>query len=82
MIDSMRTKMEVTEARNWSLVSICIILIVLGRALVVLAVMNIALFGWWSLLIGASGATTVAAAIMSIVKNDPSWILLDLILPG
>lgn len=74
--------MEVTEARNWSLVSICIILIVLGRALVVLAVMNIALFGWWSLLIGASGATTVAAAIMSIVKNDPSWILLDLILPG
>lgn len=78
----MRTKMEVTEARNWSLVSICIILIVLGRALVVLAVMNIALFGWWSLLIGASGATTVAAAIMSIVKNDPSWILLDLILPG
>ncbi|MGB4768749.1 MAG: hypothetical protein WBP22_05860 [Candidatus Saccharimonas sp.] len=78
----MRTKKKVPEARNWALVFICAILIVLGGALAVLAVINIALFGWWSLLVGAGGVTTVAAAIMSIIKNDPSWILLDLILPG
>ena len=78
----MRTKKKVTEARNWGLVLICAILIVLGGAIVVLAVVNIALFGWWSLLIGAVGATTVAAAIMSIIENDPIWIMLDLILPS
>ncbi len=53
-----------------------------GLALVVLAIANIANFGWWSLFIGLSGATTIGAAVTSIVRNDPSWILLDLILPG
>lgn len=54
----------------------------LGVVLVAVAVMNVTTFGWWSLLIGLSGLTTIAAAVMSIIKNDPSWILLDLIIPG
>jgi len=31
---------------------------------------------------GLGGLMTIAAAVLSIVKNDPSWILLDLIIPG
>lgn len=71
-----------TKKRNWFLVFIASILIVLGVALILLAVTNVTNLGWWSLLIGLSGITTVAAALLSIVKNDPSWILLDLIIPG
>lgn len=77
----MKKKASATE-RNWALVFIASILIVLGSALILLAVINISNFGWWSLVIGVGGLTTVAAAIMSIIKNDPSWILLDLIIPG
>ena len=78
----MINKKLVSKSRNWVLVFVSTILIILGLTLVILAVMSAANLGWWSLLIGASGLTTVAAAVMSIVKNDPSWILLDLIIPG
>lgn len=71
-----------TQQRNWFLVFIASLLMLLGLALVMLAATNVAEFGWWSLLIGLSGITTIGAAIMSIIKNDPSWILLDLIIPG
>ena len=70
------------KERNWALVLIASILIILGSAIVLLAVTNIATFGWWSLLIGLGGLTTITAAIMFIITNDPTWILLDLILPG
>lgn len=68
--------------RNWVLIFVASILIILGIALVVLAVANITAFGWWSLILGASGVSTIAAAAMSIITNNPSWILLDLIIPG
>lgn len=67
------------KPRNWLLVGIASILLVLGLILVVIAIANISTFGWWSLLIGCAGLTTFVAALMSIVKNDPSWILLNLI---
>lgn len=78
----MKNNKNVLKARNWFLVFIASILLVLGVVLVVVAVMNVTTFGWWSLLIGLSGLITIVAAIMSIIKNDPSWILLDLIIPG
>ena len=78
----MENKKSVTKSRNWVLVFVSTILITLGLTLIILAVMSAANLGWWSLLIGISGLTTVAAAVMSIVKNDPAWILLDLIIPG
>jgi len=67
------------KPRHWLLVGIASILLVLGAILVVIAMANIPAFGWWSLLIGCAGLTTFVAALMSIIKNDPSWILLDLI---
>lgn len=78
----MNSKKTATQDRNWFLVFIASILLILGLALIVLSLVNIISFGWWSVLIGLGGLTTVAAAVMSILKNDPSWILLDLILPG
>ena len=71
-----------TNKRNWFLVFVAALLIVFGLALVWIAAITIASFGWWSLLIGLSGLTSIAAAVMSVIKNDPSWILLDLIIPG
>lgn len=75
-------KKTTAKERNWFLVFIASVLIIIGCAIVFLAVTNIATFGWWSLLIGLGGLTTITAAIMSIITNDPTWILLDLILPG
>jgi len=68
--------------RNWALVFIGVVLLLIGIALLVLAIMNIQTIGWWSLLAGLIGVTTIFASIMSIVKNDASWILLGLIIPG
>jgi len=77
-----KKKQAVVAPRNWAIVIVGSILIVIGLALVILAVSNIPGFGWWSIAVGLSGVSTIGAAVMSIVKNDPSWILLDLIIPG
>jgi len=77
----MKSKIEVVE-RNWALVAVASILILISLAILVLAILNVAIFGWWSLALGLGALTTIAAAVMSIVKNDPVWILLDLIIPG
>lgn len=70
------------EGRNWGLVFICSILIIISLVLIISAFGYMNIFGWWSLLIGLTGVTTLVASIMSIVKNDPVWILLGLLLPG
>ena len=77
----MKSNKEVIE-RNWALVVVASILIIIGLALLVLAIINVGTFGWWSLALILGALTTIAAAVMSIVKNDPVWILLDLIIPG
>lgn len=78
----MKNKSITPRDRNWFLVFIAALLIILGAALVLIAATNIDSLGWWALLIGLSGLATIAAAVTSIVKNDPSLILLSLILPG
>jgi hypothetical protein len=77
----MKKKHVVAMHRNWGLVFMSSIIIVFGLAFVVLAVTNIASFGWWSLSIGLIGLITIGLATMSIIKNDPAWILIDLIIP-
>lgn len=78
----MKNKKTAAREINWTLVFISSVLIIFGLVLAVLSIRYAHDFGWWSLLIGSSGLTTVAAAVMSIIKNDPSWILMDLIIPG
>ena len=71
-----------SKERNWFLVFISLLMILIGGALLIISIAFATDFGWWSLLVGLGGASTVFMAIMSIIKNDPSWILLDLILPS
>jgi len=78
----MTNKKRVTKERNWVLVVVSSILILIGIALVLLAIMYGFQLGWWGLLVGISGVSTIFLSVMSIIKNDPSWILLGLIIPG
>ena len=77
----MKHKRTPNKGRNWALVFVASVLILLGLALMVLAITNTRSFGWWSLLIGVAGLATFSTSTMAIVKNDPTWILLDLIIP-
>ncbi len=70
------------KKRSWLLLFISSVLILFGLTLLALAIIYIADLGWWSLAVGLSGIFTTIMATLSILYNDPSWILLDLILPG
>ena len=80
IIKAMRQKKKTTaQHRSWGLIIISSLIIIGGLTLVTLSIVYIGTFGWWSLLIGVSGLISIFMATMSIVKNDPSWILIDLI---
>lgn len=77
----MKNKLNIHGERNWFLVFVGLILILIGLTLLVFSILYIREFDWWSLPIGMTGSTAIVAAVMSITTNDPSWLLLDLILP-
>ena len=80
IIKAMRQKKKTTaQHRSWGLIIISSLIIIGGLTLVTLSIVYIGNFGWWSLLIGVSGLISIFMATMSIVKNDPSWILIDII---
>ncbi len=80
IIKAMRQKKKTTaQHRSWGLIIISSLIIIGGLTLVILSIVYIGTFGWWSLLIVVSGLISIFMATMSIVKNDPSWILLDII---
>lgn len=80
IIKAMRQKKKTTaQHRSWGLIVISSLIIIGGLTLVTLSIVYIGTFGWWSLLIGVNGLISIFMATMSIVKNDPSWILIDLI---
>lgn len=80
IIKAMRQKKKTTaQHRSWGLIIISSLIIIGGLTLVTLSIVYIGTFGWWSLLIGVSGLNSIFMATMSIIKNDPSWILLDII---
>lgn len=70
-----------TKPRDWTVVFIGSLLILMGLAMVCIAVFFAKELGWWSAIIGIGGLSSVGFATMAIVKNDPSWILIDLLLP-
>ena len=71
------------QNRNWVLFIIASIVIVLNFVVMYVAIVYGNVIGWW-----AAGALIVASissiwlSSMAILKNDPSWLMLDLILPG
>ena len=80
IIKAMRQKKKTTaQHRSWGLIIISSLIIIGGLTLVTLSIVYVGTFGWWSLLIGVSGLSSICLATMSIVNNDPSWILIDII---
>lgn len=69
------------KQRNWPLVFVSSILILIGLILLTLSIVYAINLGWRSLLYGTIGLSTISFSVTAIVENDPSWILLDLILP-
>lgn len=70
-----------SEKRNWVLVGTASLMIVIGVTMMVVSAMYGNVLGVGSIFIGVLGLSITAAASMAIIKNDPSWILLDLMLP-
>jgi hypothetical protein len=66
---------------SWVLVSVALVYMGIGLALIVVSVMYIRGVGWLGVGGVLVGLSAVGASTMAIVKNDPSWILLDLLFP-
>lgn len=76
----MKQEANKIESRNWALVFIASIYMLVGLVLVVIASLNILTFGWWSLALGLAGLLPIITSAISIIRSDPSVILADLIL--
>lgn len=66
---------------DWLLVVMASIMILIGVALLLLAIVYASALGWWALGVGATGLSTIGFAVKAIATNNRAWILLDLILP-
>jgi len=74
-------KSAAKTSRNWALVIFSSLLIVMGVVLIVIAAVYYKELGWWGLFVGFIGISTTTMAILSIIRNDPSLVLLNLLLP-
>lgn len=77
-----KSKQNAFAAKNWLLVFAAGVIIALNLGLFILAITALSALGWWSVLIGAGAALLVVCGVMSLRYNDPSFILLGLILPN
>ena len=66
--------------RNWALIVIASIVILIDLALLIITCIYFSKFGWWALATIAGALSSLCMAIVAIKKNDPSWLLLDLLL--
>ena len=42
----------------------------------------VSVLGWWAALFIAGAISSIVLGLVAIKKNDPTWLLLDLILPN
>ena len=70
------------QPRNWILVLIASLVIALSLLAVIVCAINIANLAWlgWLLIVG--GISSIVLSTMAIIKNDPAWLLINLILPN
>lgn len=78
----MTRKRILVKQRNWLFIFVALLLIIIGGTLAILSFMHWQQLGWFSPLVALVGLSTITGAVMSLVKNDPTWILLHLVLPG
>jgi hypothetical protein len=77
-----KKKKEQKPPRNWALVVIASIMIVINLALLVIAVAYWSNLGWWAPALIVGAIASLFLSVEAIRKNDPAWLMLDLILPG
>ena len=70
------------QDRNWALVTVASLMIVFNLVLLVVVGLYWPVFGWWSLVVVIGAVVSIYFAVRAIKTNDPTWILLDLILPS
>ncbi len=58
------------------------IILVIGVALMVIAVTNAVALGWYALLVFVSGLTSAGFAVVALRTGKPEWILLDMLFPS
>ena len=75
------TKKTSPSERSWLLIIFSSLLILFSLAIVVLSIIYFETLGAFAIALIIGGLFTAGFAVMAIVKNDPSWILIDLILP-
>ena len=75
-------KKQQTLSRNWALVVIALIMIIINLILLAIAVLYWSVLGWWAPALVGGAITSLFLSVEAIRKNDPTWLLLDLILPG
>ena len=79
----MKTKPTLTipKDRSWLLVIFASLFIIIGIAIILITVTNIAAFGWWSLFLIFTGLVMIASAVLSIIRNESSILLLGILWP-
>jgi hypothetical protein len=77
----MKMKKKHSHERNWVLVIVSTVVIVLNLGVLVAVGLNPLVFGWWAILIVLGALSSIGLATLAIRQNDPSWLLLDLVLP-
>ena len=73
---------KVREKLSAAALVLAIVLIIFGVTLIVLGILGISGFGWYSLLLILAGLITAGLAIMAIATGKSAWLLVDLLLPG
>jgi hypothetical protein len=73
---------NVSKPRNWLLVFLAVIVLIFNLVLILIAAAYIETLGWLSLLFIVGAAVSIFMSSMAIIKKDPVWLLLDLILPN
>lgn len=75
-------KPKARQRPSSALIVMATILLVLDAALIILGVVYMASFGWFSAVLILAGVSSGYLAIMSLITGKPEWLLLDLILPN
>ena len=75
-------KLKAVKDGNWALIIIGTLVFIAGLTLTVISIALASTFGWWSILLFSSGASSMYFSAIAIKHNEPAWLLLDLIIPG
>lgn len=70
------------QSRNPVVMIVASLILLSGLTLVIVGILSLSTFGWFSWLLIFGGLSSVGLATMTLVTGKAEWILIDLILPG